>query len=151
MPIILLTPIECSVKHFNSLHIYYDAYVVQTNIRFRITTKSWRNISSVLRGQWCYQQIKIFSHILVCYPSPNKNLFMIHYLVSVTRDISKFTSNSEAIVSEFSLSTTYIVISISCSNLLSHSCVLSVVRELIQVLALRIVLTNIIYYCTFLS
>ena len=50
-------------------HCYFEIYahiinllVTEVQYLFRITRKSWRNVSSVLRWQKCYQHIQIFTY-----------------------------------------------------------------------------------------
>ena len=45
--------------------------------QFRITRKFWKNVFSVLPGQWLYQQGQLFNHTLMCYPLRNNYNFQI--------------------------------------------------------------------------
>lgn len=50
------------------------------SVGFRTTTKSW-DVSSVLHGLWCYQQIQIFDHI----PVAKEVCEHQHYLIASDR------------------------------------------------------------------
>ena len=40
----------------------------------RITRKSWRHVSSMVRAPWCYQLVQLVNHTLAC--SPFSNIFL---------------------------------------------------------------------------
>ena len=52
-----------------------------------ITRKSWRSIFSELYGRWCYQQLQMFNHTLVCRQRIQNQILWLNY------DESCITSN----------------------------------------------------------
>ena len=72
-----LNPLDTGILLWQILQLYiHDLYTTVdaeeaffSSGRFRITRKYWKNISSVVHALWCYEQIQILNHTLVCYPS----------------------------------------------------------------------------------
>ena len=61
--------------------VRYLWLVTINNVRFRITSKSSRHVSSLLNERGCYQRVQILQYTLVCYPLQKGYLTTLYWVV----------------------------------------------------------------------